>query len=80
MTQNEKAIANLAEKGIQAIEENRTVYVCINDVQLELAIYEIEYQEKEYELWYNKNTNEQYKVPIEIVRDFKNAEIVKLDQ
>jgi len=49
MTQNEKAIANLEEKELYCIEDNGTVYLCTMGVQLELAIYEIEYQAKEYD-------------------------------
>ena len=28
----------------------------------------------EYEVWIDVTTNEKYRIPIEIVRDFKNAE------
>lgn len=49
MTKNEKAIANLANKDITAVETNATVYVVVGDVQLELAEYEINFNAKEYE-------------------------------
>jgi hypothetical protein len=49
MTKNEKAIANLANKDITAVETNNTVYVVIGDVQLELAEYEINFNAREYE-------------------------------
>lgn len=44
MSKNQKAIASLREKDIVAMEENGTVYVCIEDAQLELAQYEIDFQ------------------------------------
>ena len=49
MTKNQKAIENLEEKNISALEDNGTVYVLINEVPLELAQYEIDFQAKEYD-------------------------------
>jgi hypothetical protein len=54
-----KAQANLEEKDIYAKIENETLYVCIGDVELELAYYEIRHQANEmianeYELNQNK--------------------------
>ena len=49
MTKNEKTIANLADKDISCRETNGTVYVCINDTELELAQYEIDYQANDYD-------------------------------
>ncbi len=49
MTQNEKAIANLKEKGVYAHEENGTVYIHVNEYPFEIAIFEIEYQRLEYD-------------------------------
>jgi|5_EtaG_2_1085323.scaffolds.fasta_scaffold00196_3 hypothetical protein len=31
-------------------------------------------EDVDYEIWIDETTNEKYRVPIEIVRDFKNAE------
>lgn len=45
----EKAVAQLQSIGIDAFEENDTVYVRVNDVPLELAIYEIEFRAKLYD-------------------------------
>ena len=42
------AILNLESKGITAKRENSTVYVCIGDVELELADYEICFQADEW--------------------------------
>ena len=44
MNNNQKAINMLASKDIEAKEENDTVYICIDDVELELAEDEIIYQ------------------------------------
>lgn len=49
LTTNEKAVEALKEKGVQAKEENNTVYITVNDVDFELSSYEIEYQANEYE-------------------------------
>ena len=49
MTLNEKAVQNLKSKDLVAFEENSTVYVCVDGIILELAIFEIEYQAKEYD-------------------------------
>lgn len=43
---NKKCIKQLASIGIEAIEQNGTVYVTIGDVQLELAQFEIEFRAK----------------------------------
>ena len=53
MTLQEKAVANLLEKGIDAFEDNDTVYVYVGDVPLEIAIYEQEYQAREYDEDFN---------------------------
>jgi hypothetical protein len=44
MTRNEKAVTMLEENGITAHIENDTVYVTVEDCQLELAEFEIEFQ------------------------------------
>jgi hypothetical protein len=49
MTTNQKAIENLAEKGISALEDNGTVYIIVNETPFELAQYEIDFQAKEYD-------------------------------
>ena len=50
MTRNEKAVANLEEKDIQAKVENDTVYVIIGFTELELSDFEIEYQANEFNM------------------------------
>jgi hypothetical protein len=50
MTRNEKAVANLEEKDIQAKVENDTVYVIIGFTELELSDFEIEYQANEFDM------------------------------
>lgn len=49
MTDNQKCIAQLEDIGISCVEENGTVYVNIDDVQLELAEYEIKFRAKLYD-------------------------------
>lgn len=49
MTQNQKAIAQLENIDIDARETNGTVYVCVGDVELELAQFEIDFRAKEYD-------------------------------
>ena len=49
MTKNQKAVANLEEKDIDAKIENNTVYVVIGGTELELSDYEINYQSNEYD-------------------------------
>lgn len=44
MTRNEKAVAMLIENGITAHVENDTVYVTVEDCQLEIAQFEIDFQ------------------------------------
>ena len=44
----EYCIRQLTEIGIDVKKENGTVYVCVGDVELELAPYEIEYRAKLY--------------------------------
>lgn len=39
LTTNERAVFALQEKGISAREENGTVYVIIEDVELELSSF-----------------------------------------
>ena len=50
MTRNEKAVANLEEKDIQAKVENDTVYVIIGFTELELSDFENEYQANEFNM------------------------------
>ena len=50
MSRNEKAVANLEEKDIQAKVENDTVYVIIGFTELELSDFEIEYQANEFDM------------------------------
>lgn len=40
----EKAVAQLESCGIDAFEDNDTVYVTVNETPLEIAIYEIEFR------------------------------------
>ncbi len=49
MTLNEKAVANLEEKDIQAKIANDTVYVIIGWTELELSEFEIKYQANEFD-------------------------------
>lgn len=42
-----KAIINLLDRGVDAIIENDTIYVLLNDNQLELSEFEIDFQAKE---------------------------------
>ena len=52
MTLFDKALANLDDIGIQAFEDNDTIYVYCgvdNDIPVEIAIYEIEFQASEYD-------------------------------
>lgn len=44
----EFAVANLKDRGLDAKIENNTVYVIINDNELELAQYEIAFQSDEW--------------------------------
>ncbi len=44
-----KAHANLDGKGIGSRITNNTLYVVLDDVELELAEFEIEYQPKEFD-------------------------------
>jgi len=49
MNNNEKAVAQLESMNIQAKVENDTVYICIDNNELELAEFEIKYQAKKYD-------------------------------
>lgn len=49
LTKNMKCIAQLSDCGVEAIEENGTVYVVIDDVKLELAEFEIEFRANLYD-------------------------------
>lgn len=49
MTKNEKAVAQLGNCGIEATIENDTVYVVVDDTQLELAEFEINFRAKCYD-------------------------------
>jgi len=44
MTQNEKAVIRLNSIDIPAFEDNDTVYITVEETNLEIAIYEIEHQ------------------------------------
>ena len=44
MTQNQKAVANLKDNGVEAKIENNTVYAFCGDAQLELADFEIRFR------------------------------------
>jgi hypothetical protein len=49
MTNLEKAKAQIEGCGISTVIENETLYVCIEDVQLELAQFEIDFRAKLYD-------------------------------
>lgn len=49
MTQEEKAVKNLENKGIVATEENGAVYVYIEDIMLEISEFEIQFQANEFD-------------------------------
>lgn len=49
MTRNQKAVAQLEDCGIEAKEENGTVYVFCGDTPLEIAEYEIRFREHLYD-------------------------------
>lgn len=49
MTNNKKAILQLESCGVTAKEENGTVYVCVDDLELELAEFEINYRAERYD-------------------------------
>lgn len=49
MTHLEKALEVLFEKGIDAKIENDVLYVCINEYDLELSDFEVDFQASEYE-------------------------------
>lgn len=44
-----KAQKNLEDKGITTNITNGTLYVCIDETELELAEFEIEYQARSYD-------------------------------
>lgn len=44
LTKNQKAISRLESISVNAKEENDTVYVIIEDTELELSQFEIDYQ------------------------------------
>jgi hypothetical protein len=44
MTQNQKAILSITDKGVMAFEENGTVYIEVSNIPFEIAQFEIEYQ------------------------------------
>jgi hypothetical protein len=48
LTRNQKAVKQLESNDITAKEGNGTVYVCIQDSELELAEFEIDYQADNY--------------------------------
>lgn len=49
MTKNEKVIARLESMDIYARTNNETVYVFINDTELELSQFEVDYQARCYD-------------------------------
>jgi hypothetical protein len=49
MTRLEKAKKNLEEKGIDCKIENDTIYVFIEDIELEISEFEINYQMDEFD-------------------------------
>lgn len=49
MNDLQKAQKQLEDKGITTLITNGCLYVCIDDVQLELAEYEVEYQARSYD-------------------------------
>lgn len=59
MTDLEKAKAQLEDCGITTNIENNTLYVCIDDVQLELAEFEINFRAKLYDEQLAKEEEEQ---------------------
>jgi hypothetical protein len=49
MTQNQKAVAQLKDCGIEAKELNDTVYVFCGDTPVEISEYEIKFREHLYD-------------------------------
>lgn len=49
MTRNEKAVAQIMNKGIEAFIENEVVYIRCNDVSFEISVFETKYQAKCYD-------------------------------
>lgn len=49
MTKEEKAVIVLNSKDITAFEDNDTVYIVVGDTNLEIAVYEIEFQAQQYD-------------------------------
>ncbi len=44
-----KAVKNLEDRGVEAKIQYGTVYVCVDDVELELSSGEVDYNAKEYD-------------------------------
>lgn len=49
MSKYEKAVEQLESISITAKVQNGTVYICIDDVELELAEFEIDYRARLYD-------------------------------
>jgi hypothetical protein len=48
MTQNQKAILAITDKGVIAFEENDTVYIEVEETPFEVSEFEINFQAKLY--------------------------------
>jgi len=48
MTQNQKAILAITDKGVIAFEENDTVYIEVEETPFEISEFEINFQAKLY--------------------------------
>lgn len=57
MRKEEKAVIILNSMDITAFEDNDTVYVVIGDTNLEIAVYEIEYQANRYDEMIKEDPN-----------------------
>jgi len=49
MTQNQKAILAIADKGVIAFEENGTVYIEVEETPFEISEFEKNFQAEEYD-------------------------------
>jgi len=49
MTQNQKAILSITDKGVMAFEENGTVYIEVEETPFEISEFEKNFQAEEYD-------------------------------
>jgi len=49
MTQNQKAILAITDKGVMAFEENGTVYIEVEETPFEISEFEKNFQAEEYD-------------------------------